>query len=255
MAVAGLYGLSSGGYIGRSADYATKKISTIIVSAGFAVNKVTIEGQNRSTNAEVMKALGLDRSTSTLAFDTAEAQDRLEKLPMVRRAQVMRLLPSQLHVVLEERVPYAVWQHRSALHLVDQDGVVIEKILQRTNRKLPLVVGAGAAKHARDLLSELSQWPQIKAKVQAAVRVADRRWNLKLHNGMEVRLPEGDTARALKRVVELERSHAILSGDVISLDLRLRDRVTIRLSDEAASRRDSAYVAPARKRRKPGQDT
>ncbi len=255
MAVAGLYGLSSGGHIGRSADYATNKISTIIVKAGFAVNKVTIEGQHRSTNAEVMKALGLDRSTSTLAFDTTEAQDRLEKLPMVRRAQVMRLLPSQLHVVLEERVAYAVWQNRSALHLVDQDGVVIEKIKQRTNRKLPLVVGTGAAKHARDLLSELSQWPQIKSKVQAAVRVADRRWNLILHNGMEVRLPEVNAAGALKKVAELERSHAILSGDALSLDLRLSDRVTIRLSDDAASRRDSAFVSPARKGRKPGQET
>jgi len=255
MAVAGLYGLSAGGHIGRSADYATKKISTIIVSAGFAVNKVTIEGQFRSKNSDVMKALGLDRSTSTLAFDTAVAQDKLEKLPMVRRARVMRLLPSQLHVVLEERVPYAVWQNNSALHLVDQDGVVIGNINQRTHRKLPLVVGVGAAKHARDLLSKLSQWPRIKTKVQAAVRVADRRWNLKLHNGMEVRLPENDAARALKKVAELERSHAILSGDAISLDLRLSDRVTIRLSDDAASRRDSAFVSPGRKRHKPGQDT
>jgi len=255
MAVAGFYGLSSGGYVGRSADFATKKISTIIVSAGFAVNRITIEGQDRSTNAEVMKALGLDRSTSTLAFNTAEAQDRLEKLPMVRRAQVMRLLPSQLHVVLEERVPYAVWQNHSMLHLVDQDGIVIGKLKKRPQGKLPLVVGAGAAKNARDLLSELSQWPGIQSKVQAAVRVADRRWNLKLHNGIEIQLPEGDEARALKKITELDGTHAILSGDSVSLDLRLSDRVTIRLSDDAASRRDSAFVTPARKRRGPGQDT
>jgi cell division protein FtsQ len=255
MAAAGIYGVSVGDYIGRSADYATKKISTIIVSVGFAVNQVTIEGQNRSTNEEIMNALGLDRSTSTLAFNTAEAQKRLEKLPMVRRAQVMRLLPSQLHVVLEERVPYAVWQYRSALHLVDQDGMVIENLKQRTHPKLSLVVGAGAAKHARELLSELSQWPEVKAKVQAIVRVADRRWNLKLHNGMEIRLPERGEARALKKVAELDRKHAILSGDAILLDLRLSDRVTIRLSEDAASRRDSVFVAPARKARRPGQDT
>jgi len=197
----------------------------------------------------------LDRSASTLAFNTAEAQDRLEKMPMVRNAQVMRLLPSQLHVVLEERVAYAVWQNNAALHLVDQDGIVIEKIAQRSNLKLPLVVGEGAAKHARDLLSVLSQWPKIKFKVQAAVRVANRRWNLKLHNGMEIRLPEGEAVNALKKVAELDRSHAILSGDAISLDLRLRDRVTIRLSDEAASRRDSAFVAPTRKRLRKGQET
>lgn len=174
---------------------------------------------------------------------------------MVRSAQVMRLLPSQLHVVLEERVPYAVWQNNSALHLVDQDGTVIETLKKRTHPALPLIVGDGAAKHARDLLDELAHWPKIKSKVQAAVRVADRRWNLKLLNGLEIRLPEGDTARALKKVDQLDSRHKILSGDAVAVDLRLSDRVTIRLSDGSVSRRDSAFKAPSRKPQRTGQDT
>ncbi len=255
MSAAALYGLAVGGYVERSNKYAANKMSTLIIRAGFAVNRVTIEGQDRTSNASIVKALGIDRDTSTLAFDTAAVQDRLEKLPMVRSAQVMRLLPSQLHVVLEERVPYAVWQNNSALHLVDQDGTVIEKLKKRTHPALPLIVGDGAAKHARDLLDELAHWPNIKSKVQAAVRVADRRWNLKLLNGLEIRLPEGDAARALKKVDQLDSRHKILSGDAVAVDLRLSDRVTIRLSDGSVSRRDSAFAAPSRKPRRPGQDT
>ncbi len=255
MSAAALYGLAVGGYAERSSKYAANKMSTLIVRAGFAVDRVTIEGQDRTSNALIVKALGIDRDTSTLAFDTAAAQDRLEKLPMVRSAQVMRLLPSQLHVVLEERVPYAVWQNNSALHLVDQDGTVIETLKKRTHPALPLIVGDGAAKHARDLLDELAHWPNIKSKVQAAVRVADRRWNLKLLNGLEIRLPEGDAARALKKVDQLDSRHKILSGDAVAVDLRLSDRVTIRLSDGSVSRRDSAFAVPSRKPRRPGRDT
>jgi cell division protein FtsQ len=255
MSAAALYGLAVGGYAERSSKYAANKMSTLIVRAGFAVDRVTIEGQDRTSNALIVKALGIDRDTSTLAFDTAAAQDRLEKLPMVRSAQVMRLLPSQLHVVLEERVPYAVWQSNSALHLVDQDGTVIETLKKRTHPALPLIVGDGAAKHARDLLDELAHWPKIKSKVQAAVRVADRRWNLKLLNGLEIRLPEGDTARALKKIDQLDSRHKILSGDAVALDLRLSDRVTIRMSDGSVSRRDSAFAAPSRKPRRSGRDT
>ncbi len=255
ISAAALYGLAVGGYIDRSATYATKKMSTLVVRAGFAVNRVTIEGQDRTSNASIVTALGLDRDTSTLAFDTAAAQDRLEKLPMVRSAQVMRLLPSQLHVVLEERVPYAVWQHNSALLLVDQDGTVIETLHGRTDTGFPLIVGEGAAKHARDLLDELAHWPKIKNKVQAAIRVADRRWNLKLQNGMEIRLPEGDTSRALKKVDQLNAKHKILSGDAVAVDLRLPDRVTIRLGDGSISRRDSVFAAPSGKSGSPGQDT
>ncbi len=255
MSAAVLYGLAVGGYVERSSKYTANKMSTLIIRAGFAVDRVTIEGQERTNNASIVKALGIDRDTSTLAFDTAAAQDRLEKLPMVRSAQVMRLLPSQLHVVLEERVPYAVWQNNSALHLVDQDGTVIETLKKRTHPALPLIVGDGAAKHARDLLDELAHWPNIKSKVQAAVRVADRRWNLKLLNGLEIRLPEGDAARALKKIDQLDSRHKILSGDAVAVDLRLSDRVTIRLSDGSVSRRDSAFAAPSRKSRRPGQDT
>lgn len=255
ISAAALYGLVVGGYIDRSANYATKKMSTLVVRAGFAVNRVTIEGQDRTSNAAIVTALGLDSDTSTLAFDTTAAQERLEKLPMVRSAQVMRLLPSQLHVVLEERVPYAVWQYNSALHLVDQDGTVIETLNSRKNAGFPLIVGKGAAKHARDLLDELAHWPRIKSKVQAAIRVADRRWNLKLQNGIEIRLPEVNTARALKKVDQLDAKHKILSGDAVAVDLRLPDRVTIRLGDGSVSRRDSVFAAPARKPHSPGQDT
>lgn len=256
---AALYGLAEGGYLYRSAEYASKfaskKVSTLVVRAGFAVNRVTIEGQERTRDADIVKALGLDQDTSTLAFDTAAAQERLEKLPLVRSAQVMRLLPSQLHVVLEERVPYAVWQHNGQLRLIDQDGTVIDTLKNRRHPNLPLVVGVGAAVHARELLDELALWPDVKAKVQASVRVADRRWNLKLANGLEIRLPENGTAQALKKISELDKSHQILSGDAILVDLRLADRITIRLSDEVAARRDSAFAEPARKRRGPGQDT
>lgn len=255
IAAAALYGLAVGGYVDRSTDYATKKMSTLIVRAGFAVNRVTIEGQGRTSNASIVHALGIDKDTSTLAFDTAAAQIRLEKLPLVRSAQVMRLLPSQLHVVLEERVPYAVWQNKSALHLVDQDGTVIETLKKRTHPDLPLIVGDGAAKNARDLLDELAHWPKVKSKVQAAIRVADRRWNLKLANGLEIRLPEGDVARPLRKVDQLDAKHKILSGDAVVLDLRLSDRITIRLSDDSVSRRDSAFALPSRKPRRPGRDT
>lgn len=253
--VATVYGLSEGGYFNRSAQFASKKASTLIVRAGFAVDRVTIEGQVRTKDNEIVHALGLDEDTSTLGFNTTSARERLEKLPLVRRAQVMRLLPSQLHVVLEERVPYAIWQHNNALRLVDQDGTVIDTLNERGTLKLPLVVGEGAAEHARELLDELALWPQVGKKVEAAIRVADRRWNLKLANGLEIRLPEDGTAKAIKKVAELDKTHKILSGDAVSVDLRLADRVTIRLGDGSASRRESAFATPARKPRRPGQDT
>ena len=60
-----------------------------------------------------------------LAFDTDAAKERLEAVPWIKHAQVMRLLPSTLQVVIEERVPFAMWQSRGKTYVVDAEGTVI----------------------------------------------------------------------------------------------------------------------------------
>ena len=79
--------------------------------------------------------------------------------------------------------------------------------------------------------------------MRASILVAQRRWNLRLTNGIDVRLPEGDVAPALDRLVALDREKKLLSRDIVAVDLRLPDRVTVRLSDAAAQAREDALKA------------
>jgi cell division protein FtsQ len=57
---------------------------------------------------------------------------------------------------------------------------------------------------------------------------------------MEIMLPENDAEQALRILVELDRNRKILSRDILAVDLRLPDRVTVRQSDAAAAARDQA---------------
>jgi cell division protein FtsQ len=114
---------------------------------------------------------------------------------------------------------------------------------------LPLVVGNGAAQAAVDFLARLGRFPAIAKQVEASVLVADRRWNLYLKNGVEVLLPEYEPERALQTLVDLDRDKRLLARDIVEVDLRLSDRVTVRLSDAAAAAREEA-VKQAEKARK-----
>jgi cell division protein FtsQ len=84
--------------------------------------------------------------------------------------------------------------------------------------------------------------------VRASVLVAERRWNLRLNNGIDVRLPEADVEQALDRLVALDRDKKLLSRDIVAVDLRLPDRVTVRLSDAAAQVRDDALKDKKKKK-------
>ena len=77
--------------------------------------------------------------------------------------------------------------------------------------------------------------------------VAERRWNLKLRNNLDIRLPETDVAPALDRLVALDRDKRLISRDILAIDLRLPDRVTVRLSDAAAQAREEARKPQKRK--------
>src|ERR1700687_3968778 len=108
---------------------------------------------------------------------------------------------------------------------------------------LPQVVGEGAEHAAEEFLGLLARYPDIARVVEASVLVAERRWNLHLKGGVEVLLPEAEPERALTTLSDLAQAKKLLARDIVAVDLRLADRVTVRQSDAAAAARDEALKA------------
>jgi cell division protein FtsQ len=229
------YGLWVSGNSGSVYAAAKDGIEALAVGAGFGVKSITVEGQRHLTDAELSTALGAGPGSLMLAFDTDAAKARLEQVPWVKHAQVMRLLPSTLQVVLDERVPFAIWQSRGRTYVVDAEGTVLAPASREAYADLPLVVGDGAAKNAADLLQVLAPFDGLKQQLIAGVRVGDRRWTLKLASGVDIMLPDDNVADALKTLVGLDRDRGVLGRDIDAVDLRLADRVSVRLRDSAAT--------------------
>jgi cell division protein FtsQ len=135
--------------------------------------------------------------------------------------------------------------------VIAADGTVLAARIEPRLAALPFVVGSGAAARARDFLAVLDRYPTIRDQVRATILVAERRWNLRLKNGIDVRLPETDLEAALATLARLDREKNLLSRDIVAVDLRLPDRLTVRLSDAAAEKREDALAA-AKKKKKGG---
>jgi cell division protein FtsQ len=144
----------------------------------------------------------------------------------------------------------ALWQHGGKIELIDRTGTVIP--VNRLDRfaKLPLVVGDDAAAHAADLLAMLATQPALAARVTAAIRVGGRRWNLRLDNTIDLLLPAEDPAAAWADLARLQRDSAILQRDVQAIDMRLPDRLVVRVAPEPPKE-----APPAKKGRQTAKNT
>jgi cell division protein FtsQ len=228
-----VYGAIVGGQTVKLYNALTGGIEHMAVAAGFGVKRITVSGQIHATDASITAALGAGPDTMMLNFDTDAAKARLEAVPWIRHAQVMRLLPSTLQVVLEERTPYAVWQNKGQTYVVDAEGVVLAPAMREAYASLPLVVGEGASKSASALYEQLAPYEDLTRNLAAAIRVGDRRWTLQLASGIEIMLPDDNLGEALSSLVKLDAEKGVLKRDIAAVDLRLLDRISVRLREAA----------------------
>jgi cell division protein FtsQ len=197
-------------------------------AAGLQLREVIVEGRRNTPRELIQAALGVERGDPMLGFSPADARARLETIAWVESAHVERRLPGTILVRLTERTPFAIWQQGGRFAVIDREGKVVTTETLDAFGPLPLVVGAGADRTAAPLYDLLSAHGEVLRRTQALVRVGERRWNLRLHSGVDVLLPEGQEAPALNRLAELHQRHALLDRPLVAIDMRLPDRLVLR---------------------------
>src|SRR5262249_48632428 len=159
--------------------------------------------------------------TSLLFLDVDDARGRLQASPWIAEASVRKLYPGRLQIEISEREAFALWQKDGKVSVIAADGTVLGPLADRQYAALPLLVGPAAERKGKDFLAILDRHPAIRDQVRASILVGERRWNLKLRNGLDIRLPETDAAHALDTLVALDRDKKLLSRDITAIDLRL----------------------------------
>ena len=179
-----------------------------------------------------MEVLGLKRGDNILILDLNELKNRLETLPWVRRAEVRRsYFPNILRISLTERRVASLWQISEKFHPIDTEGNVINAPFRPT-KPILLIVGEGAPEHINALLEIIKKDNDIWPRVKVANYISKRRWNLILddiENGITVKLPEENVEHAWKKLVKLDQTQGILKRKLTFIDLRLKNKVIVKL--------------------------
>jgi cell division protein FtsQ len=222
-------------------------------AAGFAINNVKVSGNAETSEIDILERLGLDGTTSLMALDVVETRAALKTLPWVRDAEVRKVYPDTIEIKLTERTAFGIWQHGDELSIIEQTGSVIAPLRDNKFAYLPLFVGRDAETGAEEIMADFDQWPDVKKRVKSFIRVAGRRWDIRLDNGVIVKLPEHDMAKAMAVLAKFNQEQDLVERDIVAVDLRLEDRTTVQLSEGAAKRRTAAVEARAKALKKAGE--
>jgi cell division protein FtsQ len=241
-------GIVKGGHVEELTTALSDTRNALANSVGFKITAVAINGRKQLTQDEVLAIGGVNGRSSLLFLDAAAVRDKLKANPWIGEATVQKFYPGQLQIDITERSAFALWQQDGRLSVIADDGAVLEPYVSRRFTGLPLVVGKGAETGARDFLALVDRYPQVRSVMKAAVFVGERRWNLRLKDGLDVRLPENDVGNALATLTKLDKEERLFSRDISAIDMRLPDRLTVRLSEDAAKAREDLFKDKPKKK-------
>jgi cell division protein FtsQ len=202
--------------------------------AGLAVDSVRITGHERTTKDEVLAALAFGDTPSIVSLDVDAARERLMAMPWVSSASVAKALPGSVSVEITEKRAVAIWQNGTEVVVLDENGKPFGPARLAGDKALPAFVGAGADKDGLRFAAMVrGAAPLIADHVRVHIRVADRRWDLLMENGVTVKLPEERPEQALVELEMMQAEADLLSRDITTIDMRAAGRTAIGLGETA----------------------
>ena len=211
----------------------------VLTTERFAVVAVEVRGASRVPPQRILEASGIVHGQNLWRIDPERVRARLEEMPEIRRADVVRELPNRVAIVVEERRPFTL-VHAARLHWLDEDGRVLGDETRAVNTEVPVISGLSE----EELVTmRTSPGPRARAAI-ALIRALLRTGSalaseiseidmsrpegpvLYTVDGVEVRLGSEEWDERLARLEGVLAQ--VATQDVHGVDLRFRDQVVLR---------------------------
>jgi cell division protein FtsQ len=210
----------------------------LLRSPRFEVASVEVSGQSRLSREEIETAAAIEPGSNIFTLDTREVVARLEALPLVRHAAVVRALPNRVAITVEERRPFTL-VHAGRLHWIDEHGVNLGPESRAVALGAPVISGLGASDLDREapggraatglsllrlLMRSGDGLLQTVSEIDMSRPEGPVLYTL---DGVEVRIGVEDWEARLARLLGVLARLKASGETVTAIDLRFRDQVVL----------------------------
>lgn len=195
--------------------------------AGLNLQFIQVRGRAYTPKDMLVAATDLRLGDPILGINIDAVHERITAIGWVEDVIVERRMPSTIRISIRERLPMGLLQTADGHQLIDAHGVIINGASASDFTHLPVVAGNGSAIHAEKILSVLKTEPELFAEVWAISFQSERRWDVHLRNGIEIRLPEVEPRQAWSRLAMMDRRKQIINRDLAVIDLRIPKQLIV----------------------------
>jgi cell division protein FtsQ len=196
----------------------------VFVSSVLAVERVEVAGVRTVPAQQIRKAAAVPVGEPLARVDVDAVRARVERVPVVSRAEIGRSWPHTVVVEVTERTPVAAVKTGGLYRLIDAEGVMFRSVAEPRDR-LPVMTVGGHPQAAREAAAVVAMLPRDLARRVAEVEATTMdSIALQLRDGREVVWGSADSSALKAKVLS-----ALIDRDASVYDVSVPGSPTLKV--------------------------
>ena len=193
----------------------------LLINNGFMIKNVEVLGNKYLNKNDIINIVTSSTNDNIFNVNIKRIHEKIRKITWVKDASIKVIYPDTIRILLNEKIPIAIWQNKYGNQLVTKNGeIILEKNLNYFKYNLPIIIGNNAHKNINTILEILNINKSFAKNIWSLTFVNERRWDIHFNQGLTIRLPSINVKEAWQKISFLNENFNILKLGLIEIDLR-----------------------------------
>ncbi|MBM5782640.1 MAG: FtsQ-type POTRA domain-containing protein [Pelagibacterales bacterium] len=153
-----------------------------------------------------------------------------EKLPWINEVVITRNMPNSISISVTEYEPFAIWHKDDEKYVADKDGNIVLVQDVEEFKDLLILSGEGGTSNVKSLFNIFAIDPNLSSQVYSATWIGGRRWDIRLDDGLLIKLPESNISEAWNGLLKIYNMQGAIVGLSV-IDLRVEGKIYLEYGD------------------------